>query len=69
MAEEEKSKTSKKFGARYGTRLRKRVSEVERKKTKECPKCGKRKLNRVASGIWKCGSCGVKFAGKAYSPE
>ncbi len=57
--------------SRYGKKMR----ELERSVAKqarsrhECPRCGKRSVKRVSAGIWACRSCGVKFAGGAYSPE
>jgi large subunit ribosomal protein L37Ae len=33
-----------------------------------CPRCGKPKLKRTDTGIWKCKSCSAIFAGGAYSP-
>ncbi len=56
------------FGARYGTSLRKKVQEVEEKlKTqKQCPDCKKMTMRRLAAGIWQCNKCGIKFAGNAY---
>ncbi|MEM2115592.1 MAG: 50S ribosomal protein L37ae [Candidatus Woesearchaeota archaeon] len=71
MVKEIKGKPSKRFGARYGLRIRKRVDEVERlsRKTYRCPYCGKIAVKRVAVGIWQCKSCNSKFTGYAYSVE
>ena len=60
---------SGRFGARYGSTLRKRMKKVleTQKKTYECRACGKTSVKRNAVGIWTCRSCMVKFAGGAYS--
>ncbi|MEK6812981.1 MAG: 50S ribosomal protein L37ae [Nanoarchaeota archaeon] len=57
------------FGARYGASLRRKVQEVEEKlkAQKQCPDCKKLTLKRIASGIWQCNTCNLKFAGNAYS--
>ncbi len=57
------------LGPRYGTKIRKLVLEVERKLRKRyrCPSCGAVKVKRVDVSIWRCGRCGAKFAGAAYS--
>lgn len=62
--------SAKRFGARYGRKIRKRVSEIEKKyrKTQSCPFCKRKALKRLAAGIWYCKKCNVKFAGKAYEP-
>ncbi|HLC55182.1 MAG TPA: 50S ribosomal protein L37ae [Candidatus Nanoarchaeia archaeon] len=56
------------FGARYGASLRRKVQEVEErlKAQKQCPDCKKMTLRRIASGIWQCNKCEIKFAGGAY---
>ena len=59
-----------KYGARYGSTIRKRVinaSKGGRKST--CPKCIKLSVTREAAGIWSCSRCGYKFAGKSYKPR
>ena len=58
------------FGPRYGLKIRKKVLEVEKKQKKkhECPKCGRKTIQRVAAGIFKCKKCAYKFTGKAYFP-
>ncbi len=56
------------YGPRIGRKLRDEIKKVEDlQKTSKCPDCGK-KVARVSSGIWECRSCGVKFAGGAYTP-
>ena len=64
----EKTSTTKRFGARYGVTLRKRVGVVEAKyRTKQkCPYCRKLEVKRVSLGIWQCRKCKVKFTGRAY---
>ena len=66
-----KGNTTKRFGARYGSTLRKRLLEIElqAKATYECPKCGREAVKRKAVGIWQCQKCGYTFAGGAYSPQ
>lgn len=59
------------FGARYGTRTKKLVAEVERRQKQKhaCPYCERLALKRIASGIWYCKKCKSKFAGGAYFPR
>ena len=59
------------FQARYGVRARTRVRNVElvQRAKHICPSCGHQKVKRVSTSIWKCGKCGVKFAGGAYQPR
>tara|TARA_Y100000310_G_scaffold307382_1_gene349417 strand:- start:51 stop:257 length:207 start_codon:yes stop_codon:yes gene_type:complete len=56
------------FGVRYGRRVRKKVSEVEKKQKSfySCPSCNVRRAKRVSAGIWECKKCGSKFTGRAY---
>lgn len=63
-----KSKSSGRFGARYGKKVRTRLVAVEEKQRKKqkCPYCGKLGVKRVASGIWDCKKCGKKFASSAF---
>ncbi len=58
-----------KFGSRYGKTVRDRYSRVYRlqKSNHKCPACSKG-LSREAAGIWSCSTCGLKIAGKAYTP-
>ncbi|MEZ0344999.1 MAG: 50S ribosomal protein L37ae [Infirmifilum sp.] len=60
------------FGARYGSTLRKKVAVIEHKmKSKHrCPRCQTvGSLRRVSVGIWTCKKCGYTFAGGAYLPR
>ena len=58
------------FGARYGIRARKRVAGIEttQRMRHRCPQCNHVAVKRVASGIWQCRHCDLKFAGGAYRP-
>lgn len=70
MTSTRKVGTSGRFGVRYGGRIRLKVAEIEKKANAEyeCPSCKKNQLVRIAKGIWQCGKCRYKFAGKAYEP-
>ncbi len=58
------------FGARYGRKIRSRVAEIEKRQHKKhtCPYCKRKNVKRLASGIWQCKKCKIKFAGRAYEP-
>lgn len=61
--------SAKRFGARYGPRLRNKVGEIEtlKRSSTKCPHCNKDKVRRLAVGIWCCSTCKVKFAGRAFT--
>ena len=69
MAEKKKLGSVKRFGARYGRRVKHRLAEIEKvsKGKHQCPYCRTSNVKRLAAGIWKCGKCKAKFTGKAYS--
>lgn len=71
MAKEKKFGSIKRFGARYGRRLKQRLAIIEKdmKKPQLCPYCHKIAVKRVAVGIWYCKRCKSKFTGKAYNVE
>jgi large subunit ribosomal protein L37Ae len=56
------------FGVRYGIKIRQRVVSVEKRQRQKqkCPYCSKMAGKRLSKGIWKCKSCGKKFASNAY---
>ncbi|MGP8072734.1 MAG: 50S ribosomal protein L37ae [Thermoplasmata archaeon] len=68
------SKRTKKVGAtgwmgpRYGIRIRRRVLEISHNMERPagCPRCSTMTMHRVASGIFECRRCGVRFASNAY---
>ncbi len=64
-----KNASSKRFGSRYGNRIRKNVDEAEATEELECPECGSSQVDREASGIWTCEKCGHKAAGGAYKRD
>lgn len=61
--------STKRFGARYGDTLRKKLAEVEKqqKKTYKCPYCSYEKVKREAAGIWKCSKCNARFTSRSYT--
>ncbi len=69
MKIEEKLGSVKRFGARYGRKLKLKFSkiETEQRKLHKCPYCNKIAVKRIAVGIWNCKKCHAKFTGKAYS--
>ena len=64
-----KIKAAGRFGAGYGTNVRKRfnIIEGEQRKDQASPFHPKGKAKRIATGIWKCKKTGKIFAGPAYS--
>ncbi|MGQ4891905.1 MAG: 50S ribosomal protein L37Ae [Candidatus Njordarchaeia archaeon] len=70
MGRTKKVGSTGRFGARYGSGVRKKVLRVEKKKKNVyvCPVCKKRALKWKAVGIWVCSSCGTKVAGGAWEP-
>ena len=69
MKTEGKLGSVKRYGARYGRKLKLKLSkiETEQRKLHKCPYCSKIAVKRVALGIWHCRKCNAKFTGKAYS--
>ena len=59
----------KRFGSRYGKRLRDRYGAIENEQRKKhkCPYCHYQQVRRVALGIWECNKCESKFTSKAYT--
>ena len=66
MAHTKKVGITGRFGARYGTSIRRKILKVEEKKNKKCPYCNKTRLKRIAAGIWVCKGCKNKFAGGTH---
>lgn len=69
MAVNKKAGSTKRYGVRYGKRLKVKAGLIENqyKQRQKCPYCRKDGVKRVAVGIWGCAKCGAKFTGKAYS--
>jgi len=66
-----KLKSVARFGSRYGSGVKSRVLDIEKKQKKpyNCPSCGFAKVKRKARGIFECRKCGAVFAGGAFIPE
>ena len=64
-----KTKAFGKFGAGYGTRVKKKYNKIElsQRKRQPSPFHPRARAKRLASGIWKCMKTGKVFAGPAYS--
>ncbi len=62
---------SGRLGARYGVKIRRRISSLEsrQKKSHPCPECHYQAVKRVSTGIWTCKHCGYTFCGGAYLPS
>jgi large subunit ribosomal protein L37Ae len=69
MKSEEKLGSVKRFGARYGRKVKIKYSKIEREQRRlhKCPYCSKINVKRIAMGIWYCKKCDSKFTGKAYT--
>ena len=63
--------TTGRFGPRYGTKTKKIVADIEKRKKKDivCPYCERPALKRIAAGVWYCKKCKAKFAGGAFFPR
>lgn len=63
-----KTKSTGRFGSRYGKRVKDRVVKVEEKQRakQKCPFCGKIGVKRKAKGIWECPRCEKRFASNTY---
>ncbi len=60
------------FGARYGSTLRKKVALIEARMRAphRCPRCRARgTLKRLSVGVWMCRKCKYTFAGGAWVPR
>lgn len=68
-AKTKKIKAAGRFGAGYGTRVRKSLNKIESSQRKKqiCPSCSKAGVKRIAMGIWACPKCGKRFSGHAYT--
>ena len=62
-----KVKAAGRFGVRYGTRVRKKITEIEsiQRKKQNCIFCNGI-VKRLSKGIWHCKKCNKKFAGHTY---
>lgn len=71
MGKTKKVGSTGRYGARYGSTIRKRVRQLEEKSKAvyKCPVCNMKALKRSGLGIWECTKCGEKFAGGAWEPN
>ena len=68
-----KAKSTGRFGARYGKRIRDSMVAVESKQRvkQKCPFCKKPGAKRLSKGVWQCTrkKCNKKFASGTYYLE
>ena len=69
MAGEQNLGSTKRYGTRYGPRNKQKVAVIESecRGRHKCPFCNYTQVKRLSRGIWQCGKCNAKFAGKAYT--
>ncbi|MEM3086024.1 MAG: 50S ribosomal protein L37ae [Halobacteria archaeon] len=70
MARFKKTRSTARFGPRYGRKARKVVADIEAamRPRSACPKCSALSVRRVGTALFRCRRCGVVFAGGAYLP-
>lgn len=61
--------STKRFGPRYGRRIKEKLGKIEAERNKKhiCPYCRKAGVKRKSAGIWHCLKCKNEFTGFAYS--
>jgi large subunit ribosomal protein L37Ae len=66
-----KTKSTGRYGARYGRSVRTKTANIESKQRikQKCPYCGKPGVKRLSKGIWHCKKCDKKFASDTYFLE
>ncbi len=71
MATLTKYGSTKRFGPRYGRRVKEKSGKIEKegKESSVCPYCRITKMKRLSAGIWSCSKCNMKMAGGAYSVQ
>ena len=71
MGRTKKVGSAGRFGPRYGKRIRKMVTDIEKQQKKyyECPQCCAERVKRVSTSIFSCRKCSHTFVGKAYYPK
>lgn len=63
-----KTGSAGRFGVRYSSRIRNKVSDIEKKQKAKyyCPSCNKVAVRRKFKGVWECKKCLHTFTAKAY---
>ena len=67
MPRTKKTKAAGRFGARYGSKVRTKISQIEaiQRKKQKCLFC-EGIAKRLSCGIWQCKKCKKKFASNAF---
>ncbi len=69
MSGKKKIGSAGRYGSRYGKKVRKLVSNIEKiqKKRHICPRCDMPYVKWLSAGVWNCSKCYTKFAGGAWT--
>ncbi|MFW5865691.1 MAG: 50S ribosomal protein L37ae [Nanoarchaeota archaeon] len=69
MAQTANSKSTKRFGSRYGKTVKDKFGSIEsmQRHKYKCPYCSREQVKRAGTGIWQCKKCDAKFASKAFT--
>ena len=69
MAMKKLKLSTKRFGPRYGPRLKNKNAQIEavQRSKQMCPYCRKKAVKRISVGIWHCRKCEKKFTDRAYA--
>ncbi len=59
------------MGSHYGVKIRKQENKIKTamKQKHACPSCGKAKVKRTSTALFRCASCKTVFAGGTYTPK
>lgn len=71
MARTKHTKSTGRFGPRYGAKVKTKTRAIESKQRKKqkCPYCKKPASKRISKGLWECKSCKKRYALGAYYLE
>ncbi|MBS3055925.1 MAG: hypothetical protein J4473_00675 [Candidatus Aenigmarchaeota archaeon] len=56
------------MGSRYGKRINEEVRKIQNmaRSSYKCPSCSRKRVKKLAAGIWECKKCKSRYASGAY---